>query len=80
MLLEELASRRSDVIPAGYTPTLLEQLGIDKGGTAEQYCQAITRYLLDRDHPYFVDEITMFRVMGSHKRIPRFLVDERLLG
>lgn len=68
-------SSYAKAVPEGRTPTLLEQQGIGEESTAGQYCQAIQRYLLGRDHPLFVDEITMLHVMGSRRVVPGFVVD-----
>lgn len=38
--------------------------GVSKDHPVEQYCDGIRRHLLDRDHPDFVDEVTMFRMMS----------------
>ncbi len=51
------------------TPSLLEQQGIGEESTANQYCEAIRRHLLDREDPEWIDEVTMFRYMGAKRVI-----------
>jgi hypothetical protein len=42
-----------------------EPLVADMTDTSFQYCEAIRRYLLGRDHPDFIDEQRMFSLMSA---------------
>jgi hypothetical protein len=54
----------------GKTPTLLEMSGIGEASTAAQFCEAIDRHLLDRDHPDSIKWEIMSQVMGMKRVLP----------
>ncbi len=55
--------------PVGHSPSLLELAGIGLAPTADQYCEAIRRYILDRDHPDHIDEMRMWSIMSMRRVI-----------
>lgn len=74
--LEQLAYEtglRGDALQAEFNkkPRFAEPKPLveSKETTSFQYCAAIRRYLLGRDHPNFIDEQRMFAILSAKKII-----------